>query len=156
MTQIATVERILDDTHAEISVPRKSACGHDCEECAGCGVSGAAVHAKAANPIDAKPGQKVVIVEDLVSTGKSSLKAAQALRNAGAEVVGMVAIFSYEFPIAAEAFEKEGVKLLTISNYTSMIKAAVATNYIKEEDVECLQQWREDPAVWTPRNVDVD
>ena len=103
-----------------------------------------------------KPGQKVVIVEDLVSTGKSSLKAAQALRNAGAEVVGMVAIFSYEFPIAAEAFEKEGVKLLTISNYTSMIKAAVATNYIKEEDVECLQQWREDPAVWTPRNVDVD
>lgn len=103
-----------------------------------------------------KPGQKVVIVEDLVSTGKSSLKAAQALRNAGAEVVGMVAIFSYEFPIAAEAFEKEGVKLLTISNYTSMIKAAVATNYIKEEDVACLQQWREDPAVWTPRNVDVD
>lgn len=103
-----------------------------------------------------KPGQKVVIVEDLVSTGKSSLKAAQALRNAGAEVVGMVAIFSYEFPIAAEAFAKEGVKLFTISNYTSMIKAAVATNYIKEEDVECLQQWREDPAAWTPRNVDVD
>ena len=61
MTQIATVERILDKNHAEISVPRKSACGHDCEECAGCGVSGAAVHAKASNPIDAKPGQKVVV-----------------------------------------------------------------------------------------------
>ena len=60
MTQIATVERIIDTDHAEISVPRKSACGHDCEECAGCGVSGAAVHAKAANPIGALPGQKVV------------------------------------------------------------------------------------------------
>ena len=61
MTQIATVERILDDSHAEISVPRKSACGHDCEECAGCGVSGAAVKARAANPIGARPGQKVVV-----------------------------------------------------------------------------------------------
>ena len=61
MTQIATVERIIDTDHAEISVPRKSACGHDCEECAGCGVRGAAVHAKAANPIGALPGQKVVV-----------------------------------------------------------------------------------------------
>ena len=61
MTQIATVERILDSGHAEISVPRKSACGHDCEECAGCGVTGAAVHAKALNPIGAAPGQKVVV-----------------------------------------------------------------------------------------------
>ena len=64
MTQIATVERIIDDNHAEISVPRKSACGHDCEECAGCGVSGAAVHARALNPIGAKPGQKVVVQSD--------------------------------------------------------------------------------------------
>ena len=61
MTQIATVERILDAGHAEISVPRKSACGHDCEECAGCGVTGAAVHARARNPIGASPGQKVVV-----------------------------------------------------------------------------------------------
>ncbi|MEG1988072.1 MAG: SoxR reducing system RseC family protein [Oscillibacter sp.] len=61
MTQIATVERILDANHAEISVPRKSACGHDCEECAGCGVSGVAVHAKAQNPVGARPGQKVVV-----------------------------------------------------------------------------------------------
>ena len=64
MTQIATVERILDAHYAEISVPRKSACGHDCEECAGCGVTGAAVRAKAANPIDARPGQKVVVHSD--------------------------------------------------------------------------------------------
>ena len=61
MTQIATVERILDAQRAEISVPRKSACGHDCEECAGCGVTGAAVRARALNPIGAKPGQKVVV-----------------------------------------------------------------------------------------------
>ena len=61
MTQIATVERILDADHAEISVPRKSACGHDCEECAGCGVTGAAVKARAENPIGAEPGQKVVV-----------------------------------------------------------------------------------------------
>ena len=64
MAQIATVERILDGDHAVISVPRKSACGHDCEECAGCGVSGAAVRAKAINPVGAKPGQKVVVQSD--------------------------------------------------------------------------------------------
>ena len=61
MTQIATVERILDSNHALISVPRKSACGHDCEECAGCGMTGAAIKAKARNPVDAQPGQKVVV-----------------------------------------------------------------------------------------------
>ena len=64
MTQIATVERIIDADHAEISVPRKSACGHDCEECAGCGGTGAAVHARALNPIGARPGQKVVVQSD--------------------------------------------------------------------------------------------
>ena len=64
MTQIATVERIIDTDHAVISVPRKSACGHDCEECAGCGVSGAAVHAKAVNPVGAQVGQKVVVQSD--------------------------------------------------------------------------------------------
>ena len=61
MTQIATVERIIDGRYAEISVPRKSACGHDCEECAGCGVTGVAVRARAENPIGARPGQKVVV-----------------------------------------------------------------------------------------------
>ena len=61
MTQIATVERILDKNHAEISVPRKSACGHDCEECAGCGMTGAAIHARASDPIGVEPGDKVVV-----------------------------------------------------------------------------------------------
>lgn len=64
MTQIATVERILDRAYAEISVPRKSACGHDCEECAGCGVGGTSVHARARNPIGARPGQRVIVESD--------------------------------------------------------------------------------------------
>ncbi len=64
MTQIATVERVLDASHAMISVPRKSACGHDCAECAGCGVTGMAVRAKALNPIGAEPGQRVVVQSD--------------------------------------------------------------------------------------------
>ena len=102
------------------------------------------------------PGQKVVIVEDLVSTGKSSLKAAEAVRNAGGQVVGMVAIFTYEFPIATQAFKEAGVQLITISNYSAMIQAAVETNYVKPSDVEALEQWREDPANWTPARRVVD
>lgn len=105
---------------------------------------------------DIKPGQKVVIVEDLVSTGKSSLKAAQAVKDAGGEVVGMVAIFSYEFPVAEQTFNAAGVKLLTISNYSAMIQAAVKANYIRESDIETLQQWREDPEHWTPANATID
>ena len=102
------------------------------------------------------PGQKVVIVEDLVSTGKSSLKAAEAVRNAGGEVIGMVAIFNYEFPVAAQAFKKAGIRLITISNYSAMIQAAVKTNYVKPTDVEALEQWREDPANWTPAKRPID
>lgn len=101
------------------------------------------------------PGQKVVIVEDLVSTGKSSLKAAKAVENAGGVVVGMVAIFTYEFPEAREAFEKAGIKLITISNYSAMLKTAVKTNYIQESDVETLAKWREDPAHWVPAGREI-
>ena len=97
---------------------------------------------------DIKPGQKMVIIEDLVSTGKSSLQAVRAVRDAGCEVVGMVAIFSYEFPVAVEAFKEAGVELVTISNYSSLIEAAAAINYINEKDVETLRQWRENPSKW--------
>ena len=90
MTQIATVERILDDRHAEISVPRKSACGHDCEECAGCGVSGASVYTKADNPIGARPGQKVVIIDDLIATGGTVEAAAKMIEELGGQVVKIV------------------------------------------------------------------
>lgn len=103
-----------------------------------------------------KPGQKVVIVEDLVSTGKSSLKAVQAVREAGGEVVGMVAIFSYKFPVADEAFEQAGVQLLTLSNYNAMIELAVQTGYIKPDDVATLQQWRDDPENWVPNKLSID
>lgn len=97
-----------------------------------------------------KPGQKVVVIEDLVSTGKSSLKAVEAVRAAGGEVVGMVALFTYGFPVAEENFRKAGVKLVALSNYNAMIEAALATHYIQESDVETLQEWRKDPANWTP------
>ncbi len=95
-----------------------------------------------------KPGQKVVVVEDLISTGKSSLKAVEAIRAAGCEVVGMVAIFTYGFPVAAEAFKKAGVELFTLSNYTAMLEAALEVGYIKPDDLETLQEWRHDPAGW--------
>ena len=100
-----------------------------------------------------KPGQKVVVIEDLISTGGSSLKAVQAIRNAGAEVVGMVAIFSYQFPVAIENFKKADVKLITLSNYTAMLGAALDIDYIKDEDVETLKQWREEPETWSPNET---
>lgn len=97
-----------------------------------------------------KPGQKVVVIEDLISTGGSSLKAVQAIRNAGCEVVGMAAMFSYLFPVAIEAFKKAEVELITLSNYNALLEAALATNYIREDDVETLKEWRKDPANWSP------
>ncbi|MBQ1268292.1 MAG: orotate phosphoribosyltransferase [Muribaculaceae bacterium] len=97
-----------------------------------------------------KPGQKVVVIEDLISTGGSSLKAVEAIRKAGCEVVGMVAIFTYQFPLAVENFQKAGVELLTVSNYSAMLEAAVETNYIQESDLEALKEWRKDPANWVP------
>ncbi len=97
-----------------------------------------------------KPGQRVVVIEDLISTGGSSLKACAALRNAGCEVIGMAAIFTYGFPVAEKAFADAGVELRTLSNYNSMLQAALATKYIREQDIETLAQWRHDPANWTP------
>ena len=97
-----------------------------------------------------KPGQKVVVIEDLISTGGSSLKAVKAIRAAGCEVVGMAAIFTYGFPIAIEKFKEAGVTLITLSNYNSMLEAALETNYIKEEDIETLKEWRKDPSIWVP------
>lgn len=95
-----------------------------------------------------KPGQRVVVIEDLISTGKSSLKAVDAVRMAGGKVLGMVALFSYGFPVAEENMRKAKVKLISLSNYNAMIDAALATNYIQEADVEKLREWRNDPANW--------
>lgn len=93
-------------------------------------------------------GSKVVVIEDLISTGMSSLAAVKALRDAGAEVLGMVAIFTYGFDLAARCFEEEGVRLKTLSCYDALIEEATATGYVKESDVEVLRQWRNNPSEW--------
>lgn len=101
-----------------------------------------------------KAGQRVVVIEDLVSTGGSSLKACEAIRNAGGEVAGMAAIFTYEFPVSTRKFKEAGVELRTISNYSAMLEAALEINYIKEGDIETLKEWRKDPANWVPNKID--
>lgn len=93
-------------------------------------------------------GSKVVVVEDLISTGGSSLKAVAALREAGYEVVGMVASYTYGFPVAAEAFAEAGVRLETLTDYDHVVAEAVATGYIAENDVEVLAEWRKNPSEW--------
>lgn len=93
-------------------------------------------------------GAKVVVVEDLISTGGSSLKAVEALRAAGYEVVGMVASYTYGFPVAAKAFADAGVELQTLTDYDHVVAQALATGYIAEADVELLHEWRKDPANW--------
>ena len=95
-----------------------------------------------------KKGSKVIVVEDLISTGGSSLKAVAALREYGVEVFGMVASFTYGFPVAEEAFREAGVKLITLSNYDAVIEQAAETGYIKEEEKAVLAEWRKDPSVW--------
>jgi orotate phosphoribosyltransferase len=95
-----------------------------------------------------EPSQKVVVVEDLISTGGSSLNAVKSLREAGCNVLGMVAIFTYEFKKATEAFAAENCKLNTLSNYSVLIDAAVKSGYIGEAEVETLKKWRVDPASW--------
>ncbi|MGI6339085.1 MAG: orotate phosphoribosyltransferase [Bacteroidales bacterium] len=95
-----------------------------------------------------EPGQKVVVVEDLISTGGSSLSAVRALREAGCQVPGMVAIFTYEFKKAADAFSSEGCSLYTLSSYSELIRSAVESGYINESDLETLKSWRENPSSW--------
>jgi len=90
-----------------------------------------------------------VVVEDLISTGGSSLKAVEAIRNNGSEVLGMVAIFSYGFPVAEEKFKASKVKLNVLCDYDAVLTEALATKYISEEDIETLQKWRTNPAEWS-------
>ena len=93
-------------------------------------------------------GAKVVVVEDLISTGGSSLKAVEALRQYGVEVIGMVASFTYGFPVAEEAFRNAGVRLITLSDYDAVLEQAATTGYIREEDKAVLAQWRQNPSEW--------
>ncbi|MBF9254299.1 orotate phosphoribosyltransferase [Pontibacter sp. 172403-2] len=93
-------------------------------------------------------GQKVVLVEDLVSTGGSSLKAAEAIKAAGAEVLGMAAIFTYGFAVADENFKKAGISLHCLSNYNALTEAALANGYIPEAAMDTLAAWRKSPETW--------
>jgi orotate phosphoribosyltransferase len=93
-----------------------------------------------------RPGQKVVLIEDLFSTGGSSIKAAQAVREAGADVMAVLAIFSYEFDRAADAFRAAGFEASSLSGYSALIEVALAEGKIRPEDIKLLQAWREDPS----------
>jgi len=100
---------------------------------------------------DLKAGQKVVVIEDLISTGGSSLKAVESIRKAGCEVVGMVAAYTYGFAVAEDAFKAADVKLVTLTDYEHVVQKAVETGYIAKEDVVLLNEWRLNPAEWNPK-----
>lgn len=93
-------------------------------------------------------GQKVVVVEDLISTGKSSLEVVEVLRKAGVEVIGMVSIFTYGFDVAAEAFQKAGVEYRSLTNYPTLINLAIEKNIVEASEQEVLLKWAKDPAGW--------
>ena len=95
-------------------------------------------------------GQKTVVIEDLVSTGKSSLQVVDVLKNAGVEVVGMVSIFTYDFPLAAEAFKTAGLRYQPLTNYPALIQSAIEKGIVSPGEQEVLLKWRNDPANWRP------
>ncbi|MFV0471507.1 MAG: orotate phosphoribosyltransferase [Paludibacteraceae bacterium] len=103
---------------------------------------------------DLKPKQKVVVIEDLISTGGSSLKAVEAIRKDGSEVLGMISIFTYSLPVAEEKFKNAKVKLTSLCNYESVLLEALSTSYISEEDIETLKEWRRNPALWR-KNLEI-
>lgn len=92
--------------------------------------------------------QRVVVIEDLISTGGSSLQAVESLRDAGAKVAGMMGIFTYGFAIAEENFKKAGCELLTLSDYQHLLEQAASSGYVSESDINLLSDWRKDPANW--------
>ena len=95
-------------------------------------------------------GQNVVVIEDLISTGKSSLAAVEALKEAGATVKGMVAIFSYGFEVAAQNFKNQNVNLSTLSNYEILLEQALDSQYISQKELSLLRDWRSNPSEWKP------
>lgn len=97
-------------------------------------------------------GKKVVVVEDLVSTGGSSLSAVRALRDAGASVLGMTAIFTYGFNVAEENFKNENCRLITLGNYHDLVNEARESGYISENESKILMEWRKDPENWKKEN----
>ena len=104
------------------------------------------------NQIEGKlePNQKVVVIEDLISTGKSSLNAVKALEASGNEILGMLALFNYGFPEASHAFDQANLKLQTLCDYNNLLKVALEQNKITEKEAQNLSEWRKNPAQWTP------
>ena len=98
-------------------------------------------------------GQSVVIIEDLVSTGKSSLNAVEALREKGAVIKGMLAIFTYGMDVAAENFKKNDCQLYTLTNYNTLVQKAAEESYIREEDLASLMEWKKDPQAWSDARI---
>ena len=94
-------------------------------------------------------GKKIIVIEDLISTGKSSLNAVKALREADLDVLGMIAIFTYDFEISKNNFLKDSVKLNTLSNYSELLKKAVEINYVSKKDIETLEKWNKSPESWS-------
>lgn len=99
---------------------------------------------------DIRPGQKVVLVEDIVSTGANCVQAAQSVAIAGGEVMGIAALFSYEFEVSRDTLEQEGLTLHALTGYHAMLEAAVATRYLKPGDLSMLERWHDDPENWMP------
>lgn len=98
-----------------------------------------------------KPGWKVVVIEDLVSTGGSSINSIETIRNAGCEVTGLISVFDFEFPLAIKRFNSENITFRSLLSYGAMIEVAREIHYIDPSDVETLREWRKDPASWTPK-----
>ena len=97
-----------------------------------------------------KPGTKVVVVEDLVSTGGNSLKTVEHLKNYGTDVIGMTCLFNYKFPMAVKRFHEANITLISLCDYSTMIEVAEDNDYISKTEAETLREWREDPSGWMP------
>lgn len=103
-----------------------------------------------------EPGQHVVLIEDLVSTGQNAIKALHEMQLAGGEVLGMVAMFTYEFQQALDSFREEGLDLITLTNYNAMIEAALEDGHLKNEDIDNFELWHDAPESWTPVSLGMD
>ena len=97
---------------------------------------------------EVKPGQSVIVIEDLISTGQSSLKAVNALRDAGCKVNGMISVITYGFNVAADNFKKENCPAFSLCTYDQLIEKALDTKYISDKNLKTLKEWREAPESW--------
>lgn len=102
-----------------------------------------------------KPGWKVVVIEDLISTGGTSLHAVQTVSDAGCDVIGMAALFNYEFPIALKRFSEANISAVSLSNFSSLLEVAEQIDFITPEEADTLREWRENPGAWMPQTNDV-